>query len=489
MVTKKHINKVANDKVAIKVTRKAEPVPKLDNMEIVKRFLDTSIKMDTAYHEFWRKLYRNDAYVMYKNAILFYKNIQKDRFHEFYSGMINKRLYTGKCIVASPNQLKTFNSKSRISSDELCSLTLQVINILDSVFESCPRIPDEIIVFRRLRLDKYHALLNMKTGDYYRELGILSTTLNPYYTFVDRWSIAAKKHESESHEQKVFLSIIVPKGTRGYYINIPFTFDGSKDFVNEFEVVLPRDCVFLIKSKAVFNNRHFITLELVYQVPPRDHPVTGVEDHEMISPKVSNSDLTKWGIGQRDKKTTLAKYAAKHPECTWMLDIAKYSHAKWLQTTKGVKPKLKYESEHYSIRIPRQTITLSPTTFWIVLDRLDPNFKSILNNKKTANLTREFPIIIKRSQLDIHNYIAEVSTYDFTIRDPDDKTYGFYEVNRETPLAMIIQVENNSKPIKHIHETFAHEYYTNKIKLNITSVKRIPITGDYNYVYVNAVRV
>jgi hypothetical protein len=63
MVTKKHINKVASGKVASMVTRKADPVIKLDNMEIVKRFLATSIQLDTAYHEFWRKLYRRHSII------------------------------------------------------------------------------------------------------------------------------------------------------------------------------------------------------------------------------------------------------------------------------------------------------------------------------------------------------------------------------------------------------------------------------------------
>jgi hypothetical protein len=75
-----------------------------------------------------------------KNAIEFYKNIQNNKFHNFYSGIINARLYTGKCVVVSQNILNTFNNKNKTSSDELCNLTIQVINILDSVFEICPRL-------------------------------------------------------------------------------------------------------------------------------------------------------------------------------------------------------------------------------------------------------------------------------------------------------------------------------------------------------------
>jgi hypothetical protein len=49
------------------------------------------------YHNFWSKIFHNDAYVFIKNAIEFYKNIQNNKKREMYSRVINKRLYTGKC--------------------------------------------------------------------------------------------------------------------------------------------------------------------------------------------------------------------------------------------------------------------------------------------------------------------------------------------------------------------------------------------------------
>jgi len=435
---------------------------------------------------------------MYKNAILFYRNIQNDRYHGFYSGMVNKRLYTGKCIVASPYQLNTFNSETHISSDELCTLTLQVINALDSVFESCPRIPDDTIVFRRLRLDRYHALLNMKPGDYYREMGILSTTLNPYYTFVDVWSSVAETHESESSDSKVFLTIIIPKGSKGYYVNIPFTFNGSQSFDNEFEVVLPRDCVFLIKSKAVFNERCFITLELVHQVPPQDHLIAGVEDNDMVSSKVSSADLSNWGIGQRNKKTTLAKYTANHPECTWMLNIAKYSHAKWIRNAKHLN------TAHPPSTKPNKIALLKTLSkFWIVLNKyrsedseLDTKIKSLLNSngKKrstTYNITKSKILILNRNHIKsgLYKALAEVSNFDFIIREPADKKYEFYEVNAATPLVTIIEIINNGKILNNVYKLNANEYTINNIKLNINSVKKIPISGDFNYLHVKATRI
>ncbi len=472
-----------------RVTSKIGPIVKLDIREIIKQFLRTSIKLDNAYHDFWRKLYRNDAYVMYKNALLFYKNIQNERFHQFYSGMINKRLYTGKCIVAAKDQLKTFNSETQISSDELCTLTLQVINALDSVFESCPRIPDDTVVFRRLRLDRFNPLLNMKPGEYYRELGLLSTTLNPFYTYVYIWGDLPENHNNESHKLKVYLTIIIPKGSKGYYVNIPFTFDGARSFDNEFEIVLPRDCIFQIKSKSVIGNKVLITLLLVYQVDPSDHPIAGVEDHDMVSSKVSSSDLKKWNIGQQ---LSLTKYAIKYPECNWMLDIAKYSHALWLRNAK----RLTTPNSH---NIKPNKITLNMSKFWIIINNnedreLDMKIKGMLNNTST----KQTPININKSKRMVLNRhiksnlckeLADVSNFDFIIRDPDDKKYEFYEVNADTPLVTIIEIINNGKILNNVYKLGADDYTINNIKLNINSVKKISIAGDFNYLHVKATRI
>jgi hypothetical protein len=149
-------------------------------MDIVKKYLKTSIELENYYYNFWKKIYNNDAYIFMKNAIEFYKNIQNEKFHNFYSGIINLRLYTGKCDIVSQKMLNTFNNKNNTSSDELCNLTIQTINILGNVFEVCPRLPFDTITFRSFTLNKDNLLLGLQDGDFYRELGIYSTTINPY---------------------------------------------------------------------------------------------------------------------------------------------------------------------------------------------------------------------------------------------------------------------------------------------------------------------
>lgn len=101
----------------------------MDIMDIVKKYLKTSIELENYYYNFWKKIYNNDAYIFMKNAIEFYKNIQNEKFHDFYSGIINLRLYTGKCEIVSQQMLNTFNNKNKTSSDELCNLTVQLENL------------------------------------------------------------------------------------------------------------------------------------------------------------------------------------------------------------------------------------------------------------------------------------------------------------------------------------------------------------------------
>ena len=275
-------------------------------MDIIKKFLKTSIELENHYYNFWKKIYNNDAYIFMKNAIEFYKNIQNNKFHNFYSGIINARLYTGKCVVVSQNILNTFNNKNKTSSDELCNLTIQTINILDHVFEICPRLPCNTIVFRQFTLHKDDLLLGLQEGDFYRELGINSTTINPFYISNFLWGY------SDLEQKGVFLTIILPKDTKCYYISI----ENRKHGLNEYEIVLPRDCVYLIKSKQQFKNKYFFTLELINQISPKDRPIEGIDE---ILPTRNHKKI---GI-KKDKKTF------KMEEYKWLITIAKKTFEKW----------------------------------------------------------------------------------------------------------------------------------------------------------------
>lgn len=450
-------------------------IDSLDHMKVLTRVLSVSSRLDRVYHPFWRKLYRNDAYTLLKTAVLFYKNIQNNRYHAFYSSLINKRLYTGSCPDANKDQRNTFNALTKATPEDLCVLAEHVIRILDSVFTICPHMPMDVTVFRRLWLNNDHELLKMNPGDYYREPGILSTTLNPYYTYVDKWSSTP-----DDQSFKVLLTLLVPKGSMGYYVNIPFQFDGQAIFDNEFEVVLPRDCVFLVKSKTLFNHRYFITLLLVHQIPPS----TALIGVHQPGPKlhVSTANLKSWKIPPAARSLIST---ARYPEHDWLLRIAKKSYALWLTAP---------DDMHY---IPEKAtyVDLNPDKFWVILyfkegDKPNRAFNLLVAAKprQVVTIPSRCKIINNGKHLNLHRHLAAGFNFDFRIRDKDDEPFAFYESNPDTPLAVIIEVTNH-KPIKQAQQYYMYEYLTSKpLIMTIRNKKSVTLAGGYTYMHVTATR-
>jgi len=442
-------------------------------MDIVKKYFETSIKLEDHYRDFWKKIYHNDAYIFFKNAIEFYKNTQNHKFHEFYNSVINKRLYTGKCIVVMDDMLRTFSNKNKLSSDELCNLTIQVINILDYVFEYCPRLPFDTVVFRFLTLHNDDLLLNLKEGDYYRELGINSTSLNPYYSWVDRWGM--KSWHDPKLEKKVFLTIILPKDTKCYYMNIPFTYNDTKGFLNEFEIVLPRDCVYLIKSKKEFKDRYFFTLELVCQVPTKDRPIDGIEE-KLPTRNPTKDELKKWGI-KKDKK----KY--KMEECNWFLTMAKKSYEKWEKLPENQKyepEKDIYEDIHpkkfwlYVFRNPR---------FWENETKENNNFLDLQKNAKNITIKKD-DVLTNKDFLYLPNKLSAGFNFYYTTKNNNKLKNKFYEVDKKSPLLYLVEVDKGKK--MNVKKDFTYWYKAKNIKLKINDIKYENIIDDYNYGIVKA---
>jgi hypothetical protein len=51
-----------------------------DGMQIYKKIIETSQSLEKVYENFWTNIYYNDAYVFYKNAVEYYKNIHNNKF-------------------------------------------------------------------------------------------------------------------------------------------------------------------------------------------------------------------------------------------------------------------------------------------------------------------------------------------------------------------------------------------------------------------------
>ena len=421
-------------------------------MDIIKKFLKTSIELENHYYNFWKKIYNNDAYIFMKNAIEFYKNIQNNKFHNFYSGIINARLYTGKCVVVSQNILNTFNNKNKTSSDELCNLTIQTINILDHVFEICPRLPCNTIVFRQFTLHKDDLLLGLQEGDFYRELGINSTTINPFYISNFLWGY------SDLEQKEVFLTIILPKDTKCYYISIENRKSGHG--LNEYEIVLPRDCVYLIKSKQQFKNKYFFTLELINQISPKDRPIEGIDE---ILPTRNPKKISI----KKDKKTF------KMEESKWLITIAKKTFEKWNKLPETQK----YPSKNIE--------KIHPKKCWayIIYWYDNKTFKKLQknNSKIIIDLPKNTKIYTNNKYLYLEENLSNGFCYNYIKKNNNN----FFEINRKIPLLYFIEIDKCKeiivkKDYKNIWNT------TKKIKIIIKSIKYENIVDEFRYGIVKA---
>jgi len=443
-------------------------------MDIVEKVLETSIKLEDKYRIFWKKIYKNDAYIFLKNAIEFYKNIQNHNFHEFYSGIINKRLYTGRCIVAPDYILKSFNEQNNTTSDEICKLTLQIINILDNVFEYAPRLPFETITYRFLTLPNDDLLLHLEEGDFYRELGINSISLNPFYSGVNMWGF--KDDHNIKLQKRVFLTIILPENTKCYYMNIPFTFNKDKWFLNEFEIVLPRDCIYMITSKKIYHERYFYTLKLIYQVPVSERQIINIEE-VLPSRQPKESDIKTWNI-------KIDKTKCNQKECDWMYYLAEKGYKLWNKLPENQK----YEpnNEEY-VDIKPKKIWLYITYYdWNTKD-LDKNFKKLLKKNKNIKLKIENKTIhTNKKYLYLENELMGGGNYNYETNNKNTNICKnkFYETSKTTPLLYLVEI--NIKKKLNAKKLFLFQYKLDKIKVKVKDIKYINLMDKYNYGLVTA---
>jgi len=223
---------------------------------------DISEKLGIHYDEFWRRIYYDDSYVFYKNAIMFYKNVQNGKYHHFFSGIINESVYRDSCKIIPDDRKQDFISDDKSlalpSSDSLCNLSGTVINTLDTVFRICPKVPFNLVTYRYELRPKDDEIFNLKKGDFYHNNGIMSTTINPWYTF--------GKYFVMMPREKIYISytILIPKYISACYFNIPFGLDlAGKIYTgsDEFELLLPRNCVFEVLNRKNYNN--IVTFELI----------------------------------------------------------------------------------------------------------------------------------------------------------------------------------------------------------------------------------
>ena len=118
--------------------------------DFLHRAYSTHDLLNTYFLQFWRNIYFNDAYVLYKEAISFYKNNQNGNFHGGFGFILNEYLFKGSCQYVENWKKQQFNyiENIRTTSEDLCRLAINVLNILDQVYELVPKTPIPIITYR-----------------------------------------------------------------------------------------------------------------------------------------------------------------------------------------------------------------------------------------------------------------------------------------------------------------------------------------------------
>jgi hypothetical protein len=173
-------------------------------------------------------------------------------------------------------------------------LIINVVSLLDQVFEKCPKTQFSFYCYRFEGHKWTDEISNLQKGDIYHNIGINSTTINPYiYNF------------PTEDKDKVMIRFIfyIPKNTKGYYINNPFFSEpfsqikySNKEIIgfNEYEFVLPRGNYWYIHKRIkVDNNLLVYVMQLINQPKPENLNVNKHQPNKIIISK--KEYITKYG--------------------------------------------------------------------------------------------------------------------------------------------------------------------------------------------------
>lgn len=192
------------------------------------------------YSNFWKKIINNVTLKYHREAIYTLKSSNQIENEEFILNThtyINQRLYTGKCKLRHPNNLKKLGYE--VSSERLCDFILDSINYFDKSIDIAPKLDINLTVFR---MSSRTDITKLKKGDFFIERNYSSTSLNPGIPF----------NFFDYNNLNLYFEIILPKKTSGFYYNIPYYYEKDKN-VEEDEFILPRNSIYRIVNKKYIN--------------------------------------------------------------------------------------------------------------------------------------------------------------------------------------------------------------------------------------------
>jgi len=488
--------------------------------QIFKTVIEKSIKLKNAYETFWNNVNFNDAYVFYKNAIEYYKNNQNNKFHDFFSGIINKKLYTGSCQYLDSSQRNDFINKNdikKIDIDDLCNLSVQIINILDTCFLHCPKLPFNIYAYRLETRQNNDDIIQLKKGTYYNNQGYMSTSINPWFPY-------NKDMDGHLQDNDVFvvMTILLPRDTMAYYMNHPFGIYHDKDInkfvgLEEHEIMLPRNNIFYVIETKSIGKFFFIKLSLQYQMIPKHHVIstdtektkmsilskkqfnkidkekyikhkTNVIDFEQNNIKIDI--LKSYNLINKNKNKTPVEYYKFAYNNIFPTDNSEL--LKWMIKQPNYDPK-KYkhikESEYDNVYKEFKNIMQymkKTTKSYIIIGvhyrgRNNELYDMMTNEMKVNKIIKiKKPLLIEKSLSS--SIFADTPVH--IIKNNDTKILNSYTIDTNYPMMIIIKYRNE---FEYIPLTSDYGVTFNIKQLKITNFEQKYITDDVYYYIVDAI--
>jgi hypothetical protein len=229
-------------------------------LNFIYKSYETHDLLNIYYLPFWKNIYYNEVFVLYKEAITTLKDMN---FYLSFNRKIQKYLYTGICEYVKMNKYKfhkEFNS-SNIKPEYICKLIRNIIYLLDQIFEIIPRTPIDLISYRLEYRNSTDKIFNLEKGDIYYNLSFLMTSIYPLHIIESSFFPKNKNIEKKI----VNFIFIIPKNSMAYYIYNPWinvnnknlnnniVFDNDKNIIGhqENELVLPRGCYWYVIDKKI----------------------------------------------------------------------------------------------------------------------------------------------------------------------------------------------------------------------------------------------
>lgn len=426
-------------------------------MKLVINILKNIDILQYHYQTFWNKIYYNKTYELYKIAILYYKNIKNEKYHLFFSGLINERLHMGRCTVATKNMRETFTNLNlnTPSSDQLCNFILQLINIFDNLFTIVPKLPIQVVAYRSMGVGNSSPLLYLKKGDYYRSLGLTSCTLNPYY---------AVERDYKINNTQILFTIILPKNSVCYYMNIPFI--RNKEIFHEYifdehEFVLPRDTIFLVQSVKKRKNVCFITIQLIKNLDPTIRVIKGV--YEILpSIKPSKKDIKEWKI----------------------------KNIKYIKIN-NILPNIYKQKNIYDNKLnvkeinSNKVISISPKKIWYIIsptnkDKSYKLLKELMMGKNTVTIDKGDYIIDNKDNFLLNEILLDgVSLGIYKTDNKSNKGNKLYKRDNDLPILYLLELKVNKKIL--VNKYYDKYKLKDKLKCKINEWRDIKVVNSYYY--------